>query len=141
MAEIKGYCKEHDLKFDKDLLFGKIGEKLANDIFEGNLTAEVKTERDIWVTTGNNVCIEFKSRGKPSGIATTKSEIWIHWLSVNGKIRGGYIFKVKQLKEYLRKNFHRLERNRKVKVGGDDNTSDIILLDKNEINEIYRMEE
>lgn len=132
MAIVNGYCKEKDIDFNKDLAYGKLGEELANNIFEGNLTCEVKTERDIWETTGN-ITIEFKSRGKLSGIATTKSEIWIHWLSINGEIKGGFIFKVKELKLYIRQNWHTL---RKVK-GGDDNTSDLILLNKKEIGSVY----
>ena len=132
MPIINGYCKEKDINFNKDLVYGKFGEKLALEIFEGNLTCEVKTERNIWKKTGN-ITIEFKSRGKPSGISTTKSEIWIHWLSVNGKIKGGFVFKVKKLREYLKSNWSKL---RKVK-GGDNNTSDLILLNKKEIGNIY----
>ena len=132
MAVINGYNKEKDIDFDKDLIYGKFGEELANNIFEGNFSSEVKTERNIWERTGN-ITIEFKSRGKPSGISTTKSEIWIHWLSVNGEIKGGFIFKVKKLKAYIKENQGKL---RKVK-GGDNNTSDLILLNKEEIGSIY----
>lgn len=132
MPVINGYCKEKDIDFDKDLTYGKLGEKLANNIFEGNFSCEVKTERDIWERTGN-ITIEFKSRGKPSGISTTKSEIWIHWLSVNGKIKGGFIFKVKKLKRYLKQNWNKLRKTK----GGDNNTSDLILLNKEEIGNVY----
>ena len=132
MAIVNGYCKEKDIDFNKDLAYGKLGEELANNIFEGNLTCEVKTERDIWKRTGN-ITIEFQSRGKPSGISTTKSEIWIHWLSVNGKIKGGFIFKVEKLKIYLKQNWNKLRKT----TGGDDNTSDLILLNKEEIGNVY----
>ena len=125
MAIINGYCKEKDIDFNKDLAYGKLGEELANNIFEGNLTCEVKTERDIWETTGN-ITIEFKSRGKLSGIATTKSEIWIHWLSINGEIKGGFIFKVGELKDKIK----RLQKdgNLKMVMGGDNNASQMVLL-------------
>jgi hypothetical protein len=40
---------------------------------------EVKSERHIWETTGN-LCIEYRHRGKPSGIAATDAEWWAHEL-------------------------------------------------------------
>ena len=40
-------------KFDLDLEFGKIGEDFAKALFYHNTKVEVKTERDIWATTGN----------------------------------------------------------------------------------------
>ena len=49
----EGYCKEYDLHVKEDMLFGKIGENFTKDLFEGNTKMEIKTERDIWKTTGN----------------------------------------------------------------------------------------
>ena len=57
-------------KFDIDLDFGKVGEKAVEEMFEGDGSIEVKTERDIWKTTGN-IAIEIRYRGKLSGISTT----------------------------------------------------------------------
>ena len=56
--------------FDLDLNFGQIYEEKVRDIFEGDGSIEVKTERDIWQKTGN-IAIEIRYRGKPSGISST----------------------------------------------------------------------
>ena len=55
MPMTEGYCKG----FDIDLEFGKMGEEFVSKVLEGNTKIEVKTERDIWVTTGN-VAIEIR---------------------------------------------------------------------------------
>ena len=125
MPLTEGYCKTHDLKVEEDMLFGKIGEEFTRDIFEGNSKVEVKTERDIWKTTGN-IAIEIRCNGKPSGISTTESSVWIHLLSVNGVIKGGFLFKVDQLKGKIKK----LHKDGKLKLimGGDDKMSQMALL-------------
>ena len=67
----------HTKKFDLDLKFGKMGEEFTEKVFEGNSKVEVKTERDIWVTTGN-IAIEIYNpkSGKPSGLTATKATLW-----------------------------------------------------------------
>ena len=59
-------------KFDLDLKFGHFGEDFVRDLQNGNTMIEVKTERDIWKTTGN-IAIEIRCNGRPSGISTTGS--------------------------------------------------------------------
>ena len=117
----EGYCKG----FDLDLKFGKMGEDFVADVFEGNSKVEVKTERDIWRTTGN-IAIEIRCSGKKSGLSTTESTIWIHLLAYNGVIEGGFIFKVDQLKDKIK----RLHKEKKIKMvmGGDNNLSQMVLL-------------
>ena len=66
-------------KFDLDLEFGQMGEKFVEDLQNGNTMIEVKTERDIWKTTGN-LAVEIRYKGRPSGISTTGSNVWIHLL-------------------------------------------------------------
>ena len=85
MPITEGYCKG----FDIDLEFGKMGEEFVSNVLEGNTKIEVKTERDIWVTTGN-VAIEIRCNGKPSGLSTTEANVWIHLLAHKGEIKGGY---------------------------------------------------
>ena len=102
MPLTEGYCKGHDLKVEEDILFGKIGEEFTKELFEGNTKIEIKTERDIWETTGN-IAIEIRCKGKPSGISTTESSVWIHLLSVKGVIKGGFLFKVDQLRDKIKK--------------------------------------
>ena len=125
MPLTQGYCKPHDLKVEEDMLFGKIGEEFTQQLFEGNTKVEVKTERDIWENTGN-IAIEIRCKGKPSGLSTTGSSVWIHLLSKKGVIKGGFLFKVDELKGKIKK----LHENGKLKMvmGGDDNASQMALL-------------
>ena len=125
MPLTQGYCKTHDLKVEEDMLFGKIGEEFTQQLFEGNTKVEVKTERDIWENTGN-IAIEIRCKGKPSGLSTTGSSVWIHLLSKKGVIKGGFLFKVDELKGKIKK----LHENGKLKMvmGGDDNASQMALL-------------
>ena len=121
MPLTEGYCKG----FDMDLEFGKMGEEFTQQVFEGNSKVEVKTERDIWKTTGN-IAIEIRCNGKPSGISTTESSVWIHLLSLNGVIMGGFLFKVDQLKGKIKKLHN--EKKLKMVMGGDNNASQMALL-------------
>jgi len=117
-------------KFDLDLKFGQMGEKFVEDLQNGNTMIEVKTERDIWKTTGN-IAVEIRCSGKPSGISTTGSAIWIHLLSDNNKIVGGYIFSV----DYLKQKIIDLKKEGKLKLimGGDFNVSQMALIPRKEL--------
>jgi len=59
-------------KFSKDLSYGKKHEKLVMKSMEN---FELKTDRKAHKT--GNVYVEFQSRGKDSGIRTSKSDTWI----------------------------------------------------------------
>ena len=121
MPLTEGYCKG----FDIDLKFGKMGEEFTSQVFEGNSKVEVKTERDIWKRTGN-VAIEIRCKGKPSGLSTTESDVWIHLLSYKGVIEGGFLFKVGVLKDKIKE--HHKSGGLKMVMGGDDNASQMALL-------------
>lgn len=112
-------------KFDLDLDFGKVGEKYIEQVFEGDGRIEVKTERDIWATTGN-IAIEVRCRGKLSGISTTDARTWIQLLSIKNTIKGGFVMPVKQLKSRI-KELHESGEARLV-MGGDDDASQMVLL-------------
>ena len=111
--------------FDLDLKFGKLGEDFVKDMQEGNNKIEVKTERDIWKTTGN-IAIELRYNGSPSGISSTDSNLWVHLLSYNGVIEGGFMFKVDQLRDKIKK-LHK-QGDLKMVMGGDGNMSQMALL-------------
>jgi len=67
--------KESDFsvtKFNKDLSYGKRHEKLVMKSMEN---FELKTDRMAHKT--GNVYVEFQSRGRDSGIRTSKSDTWI----------------------------------------------------------------
>jgi len=117
-----------DDRFDKDLTWGEIYEGTLRDVLrsKGGLI-EVKTERNggdkNWDKTGN-IYIEYESRGKRSGISTTKANWWVHWLTVDSKVVGGYILPIEYIKAKARE-YYKLG---KVVPGGDDNTSMGILI-------------
>ena len=67
-------------KFDIDLEYGKVREELVANMLQDK-KIEVKSERDIWQSTGN-IAIEFESYGKPSGIMATESDYWFHNLCI-----------------------------------------------------------
>jgi len=117
--------EEYTKGFDLDLRFGKLGEDFVSDIQNGNNKIEVKTERDIWKTTGN-IAIEMRYKGSPSGISTTESSLWVHLLSYKGVIEGGFMFNVDLLKEKIKK-LHK-SGDLKMVMGGDDNMSQMALL-------------
>ena len=117
--------EEYSKGFDLDLKFGKLGEEFVRDMQVGNKKIEVKTERDIWKTTGN-IAIELRYKGNPSGLSTTESSVWVHLLSYNGVIEGGFMFKVDLLKEKIKK-LHK-SGGLKMVMGGDDNMSQMALL-------------
>ena len=95
--------EEVQQKFDHDLEFGRLGEDFVAAFQNENTKVEVKTERDIWKTTGN-IAIEMKCRGKKSGISVTESETWIHLLSYKNVIEKGLIFKTDTLKDEIRRS-------------------------------------
>ena len=117
----EGYCKG----FDIDLEYGKMGEDFVQKVMEGNTKIEVKTERDIWKTTGN-IAIEIRCNNKPSGLSTTEADTWIHLLAYNNIIEGGFILKVRSIKDEIKKR-HK-EGNLKLVMGGDNNASQMVLL-------------
>jgi hypothetical protein len=106
--------------FRYDLEFSEKEErKLAKDIFQRDIsTIEVKVDRKT-VGTGN-IYIETSSRGKPSGIMTTQSDMVFYQLEGTGM--GLYFYT-----EQLRKTVKRLLPTH-FKVGGDNNTSEGVLV-------------
>ena len=124
-------------KFDLDLDFGKVGEKYIEQVFEGDGRIEVKTERALsspnprqWTETGN-IAIEIRCKGKLSGLSITDARTWIHLLSIDKVIKGGFIMPVKQLKARV-KELHESGEARMV-MGGDDDASQLVLIPINKL--------
>ena len=117
--------EEVQMKFDHDLEFGQLGEDFVKSMQSKNTKIEVKTERDIWKTTGN-IAIEIRCRGKKSGISVTEAQTWVHLLSYKNNIEGGFIFSTK----YLKDKIVEMHKNEEVKLvmGGDDNMSQMVLI-------------
>ena len=117
-------------KFDVDLRYARKFEKLVAEIFEDGGRVEVKTERNIWATTGN-IAVEIKCRDNPSGIATTDADYWIHLLAIDDDVFGGFIFPTQKLKERIKELLK--DKTAKIQYGGDDNASKLVLIPINKL--------
>ena len=114
-------CVEDRKKFDIDLEYGHVREKLVADMLQDK-KIEVKSERDKWQKTGN-IAIEYESYGKPSGINSTEADYWFHNLCIGDDTFCTLVFKV----DNLRKLIDKLDYKRSVS-GGDHNASRMYLL-------------
>jgi hypothetical protein len=112
---------ENRKKFDIDLEYGKVREQLVADMLQDK-KIEVKSERDVWQRTGN-ICIEYESYGKPSGINATESDYWFHNLCIGEDIFATIVFDTKSLKRII----ENLDYKKSVS-GGDNNASRMYLL-------------
>jgi len=111
----------NDKKFDIDLAYGNIHEQAIADMLE-NRKIEVKTERGMWVKTGN-IAIEFESWGKPSGIASTEADYWFHRLAIGDDLFATLVFDVPTLRRIVDNlDVH------KVMYGGDNKASKMYLV-------------
>lgn len=117
----------NDKRFDIDLKYGQLAESSVADMLQ-NKKLEVKTERDLWMKTGN-IVIEFESRNKPSGIQTTEADFWFHNLAMGNDILCTLVFPVDKLREYIRTQTPSVIR------GGDNYTS---LLYKIELEKLFK---
>jgi len=112
--------------YTHDLQFGEMKEKELADILL-NQKIEVKTDRK-WKETGN-IAVEFMSRGKKSGISITEAKYWAFILDNDNKIEGIIILPIDSLKLLSREYYSQ----GKTTKGGDDNTSDMVLIPLKEI--------
>ena len=112
---------ENRKKFDIDLEYGQVREKLVEDMLQDK-KIEVKSERDKWQKTGN-IAIEYECYGKPSGISVTEADYWFHNLCIGDDTFCTLVFKVDNLKKLINK----LDYKRSVS-GGDHNASRMYLL-------------
>ena len=108
-------------KFDLDLAYGKVREQRVADMLTDK-KVEVKSERDMWVRTGN-IAIEFESYGKPSGIAATEADYWFHNLCIGDETFATLVFDVPSLKRIIDNLDYK-----KTVSGGDHNASRMYLL-------------
>tara|TARA_Y100001938_G_scaffold151150_1_gene246589 strand:+ start:6036 stop:6464 length:429 start_codon:yes stop_codon:yes gene_type:complete len=113
--------KENRKKFDIDLEYGTIREDKVAEMLT-NKKVEVKSERGMWMKTGN-IAIEYQSYGKPSGIKATESDYWFHNLCVGDNEYCTLVFKT----DVLRTIVDKLDTFRTVS-GGDHNASQMYLV-------------
>ena len=108
-------------KFDIDLEYGQVREDMIADMLQ-NKKVEVKSERGMWMDTGN-IAIEYECYGKPSGINATESDYWFHNLCVGDEVFATLVFDVNSLKRIIDNLDYK-----KTVSGGDNNASRMYLL-------------
>jgi hypothetical protein len=113
--------KENRKKFDLDLEYGTVREDKVAEMLQDK-KIEVKSERSMWMKTGN-IAIEYESWGKPSGIRATESDYWFHNLCVGDNEYCTLVFKT----EVLRTIVDKLDKFKTVS-GGDNNASKMFLI-------------
>jgi hypothetical protein len=116
----------HRAKFDVDLQFGQEGERWLTWLGTDQAKVEVKTERDTWAKTGNAV-FEYECRGKPSGIAITEADYWLHILRLGNHVHAAHLWPIEDLKTFLRMAM-KGHGNSRLAVAGDDYASKVILV-------------
>jgi hypothetical protein len=104
----------NDFKFD--LMVGQTYENQLSEL----LQQKIEVKRDFKCLDTGNIFVEYESRGKRSGIATSEAEWWCYWLSESHFV----MIKKDELKKLCRKY---IGTKRDVN-GGDSNTSKGILL-------------
>ena len=114
-------AKEYRKKFDIDLEYGTIREDKVAEMLQ-NKKIEVKSERGMWMKTGN-IAIEYECWNKPSGIKATESDYWFHNLCVGDNEFCTLVFKT----EVLRTIVDKLDYFKTVS-GGDNNASKMYLV-------------
>ena len=111
---------KYSSSFTHDLNFGEKAEEWLNILFKDGKLIEVKSDRLIHKT--GNLFIEYKSRDKPSGLATTTANYWIYRMDM---IDTAIILPTELLKKVCRVYY----KNNEFKIkGGDNNTSDGLLI-------------
>ena len=113
--------KKDRKKFDIDLKYGTIREEKIAEMLT-NKKIEVKSERDMWMKTGN-IAIEYESWNKPSGIKATESDYWFHNLCIGDNEYCTLVFKTDTLKKIV----NDLDTFKTVS-GGDNNASRMFLI-------------
>ena len=108
-------------KFDLDLQYGQVREKIVADMLQDK-KIEVKSERGMWLQTGN-IAIEYECYGKPSGINATNSDYWFHNLCVGDKEFCTIVFDTNMLRLIV----NELDSFKTV-AGGDHNASRMYLV-------------
>lgn len=120
---------EYTRDFDLSLAAGEVGEDILRGVLADS-RIEVKTDHQASRT--GNIYVELESRGKPSGIATTKAD-WVAYLipDIGNQTPDEYVPRIENLLGIvlLPTDVLRLAQHLgRPKSGGDDNTSRGFLL-------------
>jgi len=113
--------KANRKKFDLDLEYGQVREDKVAEMLQDK-KIEVKSERGMWMNTGN-IAIEYECWNKPSGINATESDYWFHHLCVGDNEYCTLVFKTDVLRTIVKK----LDTFKTVS-GGDNKASKMYLV-------------
>ena len=113
-------------KFDLDLSFGQVGEQKLADILQ-NSKIEVKFDR-LAQRTGN-IAVEFESRGKKSGIAITEAQWWAFVIERDNSEPSIILVPTEKLRNICAAVYGK----KGAVSGGDNNTSRLVLIRKEEL--------
>lgn len=106
------YCSN----FRYDLKVGQVAEQALAEIFQDK---KVEVKRDLKAPITGNVFVEYKSRGKDSGITTSQADYWCF------VVEDIYILAEK---DYILKLIEPLKNTKADVRGGDNNTSRGVIL-------------
>ena len=114
-----------DEKFDLQLSQAmqdelRLAGVISNSTFD---KLELKSEQWQWEQTGC-IAIEFSWNGRPSGIASTEADVWVHELKRNGETLMYIWVPMDRLKELCRLAFKAGDH----RSGGDGGKSKMVLL-------------
>ena len=119
---------DYSRDFDIDLKEGEVGELLVKELALGNRKIEVK--RDFMVSRTGNLAIELESRGKASGLAITTAEWWAFVL--DGPVFNGEVLLFIKT-DRLKKIVDKIKIDKGTIRGGDNNTSELVLVPVQEL--------
>jgi hypothetical protein len=108
------------MKHNNDFRFDlQVGQTYENQLAE-LLQKKIEVKRDFKAIETGNIFVEYQSRNKPSGLATSEAHYWVYWLSEKHFIT----IEKNELKKLCRKYLG----TKNDVLGGDNNTSKGILL-------------
>ncbi len=111
---------EHWMKHNSDFRYDlEIGLNFETQLYE-MLGKKIEVKRDMQCLETGNIFVEYESRNKPSGIATSEADYYCYFLNEKRCV----IVEKDELKQMCRKY---IKTTRDV-LGGDSNTSKGILL-------------
>ena len=103
---------KHNNDFRYDLEVGQVAEQTLADILEGK---KIEVKRDLQAHETGNIYVEYESRGKPSGLATSEADYYCYFLSDEHFV----IIETKRFKKICREYY----KMNGCTYGGDNNTS------------------
>lgn len=97
---VPGVTMSQHAKWDLQLSQGLLAQQRLAEIFAyGKFEKhELKTEAHQWEQTGN-LCIEYRSGDKKSGIAVTEADYWVHELRRDNDTLGYFMMPMDRMKQ------------------------------------------